>query len=101
MKRNELILVGLMSLLNFTHILDFMIMMPLGNILMPKWHLTTSQFSVIVSSYSLAAFVSSFAAIFFADKFDRKKLLLFAYFGFLLGTFGCAFAFDATSMILA
>ena len=101
MKRNELVLVGLLALLNFTHILDFMIMMPLGNILMPKWQLTTSQFAVIVSSYSLAAFVSSFAAIFFADKFDRKKLLLFAYFGFLIGTFGCAFANGHHSMVAA
>lgn len=90
-----------MALLNFTHILDFMIMMPLGNILMPRWHLTTSQFSVIVSSYSLAAFCSSFSAIFYADKFDRKKLLLFGYFGFLIGTFGCVFAFGANSMIIA
>ena len=90
-----------MALLNFTHILDFMIMMPLGNILMPKWNLNSSEFSVIVSSYSLAAFCSSFIAIFFADKFDRKKLLLFAYFGFLIGTFGCAFAFNANSMIFA
>lgn len=96
-----MILVGLLTLLNFTHILDFMIMMPLGNILMPKWHLTTSAFSVIVSSYSLSAFVSSFSAIFFADRFDRKKLLLFAYTGFLIGTFGCAFAFNAPTMILA
>lgn len=101
MKRNEIILVGLLALLNFTHILDFMIMMPLGNILMPKWDLTTSQFAVIVSSYSLAAFVSSFAAIFFADKFDRKKLLLWAYFGFLLGTLGCAFAAGHFTMVLA
>ena len=101
MKRNELILVALMALLNFTHILDFMIMMPLGNILMPKWNLTTSQFAIIVSSYSLAAFVSSFFAIFFADKFDRKKLLLFAYSGFLIGTLGCAFAFNAHTLIVA
>lgn len=101
MKRNEIILVSLLALLNFTHILDFMIMMPLGNILMPKWALTTSQFSVIVSSYSLAAFVSSFAAIFFADKFDRKKLLLWAYTGFLLGTFGCVFATGYYSMSIA
>jgi len=78
-----------------------MIMMPLGNILMPKWELTTSQFAVIVSSYSLAAFVSSFAAIFFADKFDRKKLLLWAYLGFLLGTFGCVFATGHYTMVLA
>lgn len=90
-----------MALLNFTHILDFMIMMPLGNILMPKWSLTTSQFAIIVSSYSLAAFVSSFCAIFFADKFDRKKVLLFGYSGFLIGTFACAFAFGTYSMIVA
>lgn len=90
-----------MALLNFTHILDFMILMPLGNILMPKWNLNSSQFSIIVSSYSLAAFVSSFAAIFFADKFDRKKLLLVAYFGFLAGTFGCAFATDGSTMVIA
>lgn len=101
LKRNEVILVALMALLNFTHILDFMIMMPLGNILMPKWNLTTSEFSIIVSSYSLAAFFSSFCAIFFADKFDRKKLLLFGYSGFLIGTFACAFAFGTYSMILA
>ncbi|MBL0101427.1 MAG: MFS transporter [Saprospiraceae bacterium] len=101
MKRNETILVSLLALLNFTHILDFMIMMPLGNILMPKWHLTTSQFAIIVSSYSLSAFVSSFAAIFFADKFDRKHLLLVAYFGFLLGTFGCVFASGLSTMVMA
>ena len=101
MKRNEIILVALLALLNFTHILDFMIMMPLGNILMPKWDLTTSQFAVIVSSYSLAAFVSSFGAIFFADKFDRKKLLLYAYCGFLLGTFGCVFASGHFTIVVA
>ena len=101
MKRNEYILVALMALLNFTHILDFMIMMPLGNILMPKWNLTTSQFAIIVSSYSLAAFVSSFFAIFFADKFDRKKLLLLAYSGFLIGTLGCALAINVQTLIVA
>jgi MFS transporter, DHA1 family, inner membrane transport protein len=101
LKRNEIVLVALMALLNFTHILDFMIMMPLGNILMPQWNLNSSEFSIIVSSYSLAAFVSSFAAIFFADKFDRKNVLLVAYFGFLAGTVGCAFATNGATMILA
>ncbi len=101
LKRNEIVLVLLMSLINFTHILDFMIMMPLGNILMPKWHLNSTEFSIIVSSYSLSAFVSSFAAIFFADKFDRKKVLLIAYLGFLLGTAGCIFTVNATTLIIA
>lgn len=100
MKRQETILVLLLALLNFTHILDFMIMMPLGNILMPKWQLSTSQFALIVSGYSLAAFCSSFVAIFFADKFDRKKLLLFAYFGFLTGTLGSLLATGHVSMTI-
>jgi MFS transporter, DHA1 family, inner membrane transport protein len=100
LKRNEIILVALMALINFTHILDFMIIMPLGNILMPLWNLTTSEFSIIVSSYSLAAFASSFFAIFFVDQFDRKKVLLFGYFGFLLGTIGCACAWGANSLIV-
>ncbi len=68
---------------------------------MPRWNLNTSSFAQIVSSYSIAAFVSSFAAIFFADKFDRKKLLLFGFFGFLIGTFGCALAYNYNSMMLA
>jgi MFS transporter, DHA1 family, inner membrane transport protein len=101
LKRNEIVLVVLLALLNFTHILDFMILMPLGNILMPKWSLDSSQFSIIVSSYSLAAFVSSFAAIFFADKFDRRNLLLVAYFGFLVGTACCALATNGTTMVVA
>lgn len=76
-------------------------MLPLGNILMIEWKLTTSQFSLIVSSYYLAVFMSSFAAIFFADKFDRKKLLLIGFFGFLGGTFFSAFTFNVNSLILA
>jgi MFS transporter, DHA1 family, inner membrane transport protein len=87
--------------MNFTHILDTMILMPLGNILMPKWDMDSSQYSKIVSAYSIAAFVSSFAAIFYADRFDRKKILLLAYLGFIAGTFGCALAIDYTTMIAA
>ena len=90
-----------MALLNFTIVLDLMVMMPLGNLLMPKWHLSTSEFAIIVSSYSLSAFVSSFIAIFFADNLDRKKLLLFAYLLFLIGTFACCFAIDKYTMIVA
>ena len=100
MTRKEKIVVGLLALLNFTHILDFMIMMPLGNIMMPFWDLSTSEFALLVSGYSIAAFFSSFAAIFFADRFDRKRLLLFAYLGFLLGTCGCSVTYGFTSMLV-
>jgi MFS transporter, DHA1 family, inner membrane transport protein len=95
----ERFIVILLALLNFTHILDFMIMMPLGNILMPKWNINSSQFTLVVSCYSFASFISSFASIFFADSFDRKKLLLFAYIGFLLGTLMCVFANNYHLMI--
>jgi MFS transporter, DHA1 family, inner membrane transport protein len=101
MKRNEIIIVSLLALVNFTHILDFMIMMPLGNILMPKWNLNTEQFANVVAGYPITAFVSSFCAIFFADKFDRKYLLLFAYGGFLIATFLCGQATGYHSMMLA
>jgi MFS transporter, DHA1 family, inner membrane transport protein len=101
MKRNEIIIVSLLALVNFTHILDFMIMMPLGNLLMPKWNLNTEQFANVVAGYPIMAFISSFCAIFFADKFDRKHLLMFAYGGFLVTTFLCGQASGYYSMMTA
>jgi MFS transporter, DHA1 family, inner membrane transport protein len=101
LKKNETILVALLAALNFTHILDFMIMMPLGNLLMPRWHINSSQFTLVVSCYSFASFISSFCAIFFADKFDRKNLLLLAYAGFLIGTLTCAVADSYHTMMAA
>ena len=101
MKKKELIVVSLLALVNFTYILDFMIMMPLGNILMPKWNLNTEQFANVVAAYPITAFFSSFAAIFFADKFDRKYLLLFVYGAFLIATFFCGQATGYHSMMIA
>lgn len=59
---------------------------------MPYFDISTQQFSMLVSSYSISAFVSGLAAAFFVDQFDRKKILIFGYTGFLIGTFFCAFA---------
>jgi MFS transporter, DHA1 family, inner membrane transport protein len=92
MTRNEKILLLLLASINFTHILDFMIIMPLGNYLMPDFHITTQQFSLIVASYSYAAFASGILAAFVIDNFDRKKTLLFGYTGFVVGTLLCALA---------
>ena len=79
----------LLAAINFTHILDFMIMMPLGNYLMPFFDITPRQFSFLVGAYPITAFFSGFAAAFFVDKHDRKKVLVFAYIGFLIGTLAC------------
>lgn len=92
MKRNEQIILFLLAGLNFTHILDFMIMMPLGNYLIDQFHISAMQFSVLVGAYSISAFFSGLAIAMFIDRFDRKRSLLLAYTGFLLGTLACGFA---------
>ena len=82
----------LLAGLNFTHLLDFMIMMPLSNYLIPYFKITAFQFSILVASYSISAFISGLIIAMVIDRFDRKKSLLFAYAGFLIGTIACGFA---------
>ena len=82
----------LLAGLNFTHLLDFMIMMPLSNYLIPYFKITAFQFSILVASYSISAFISGLIIAMFIDRLDRKRSLLFAYTGFLLGTIACGFA---------
>lgn len=101
MSRQEKVLLFLLAAINFTHILDFMIIMPLGNYLMPYFHISTTQFSLIVSAYSYAAFVSGIGAAFVIDRFDRKKSLLFGYIGFIVGTLLCGIAPDYKFLIAA
>jgi MFS transporter, DHA1 family, inner membrane transport protein len=98
--KERMILIILASL-NFTHILDFMIMMPLGNYLMPHFKISTQFFSWIVASYPVTACVSGLIAAFYVDQFDRKKVLLFAYIGFLIGTFCCGIAPDQYFLMAA
>ncbi|WP_036691610.1 MFS transporter [Pedobacter glucosidilyticus] len=90
MNSRERIILLLLAALNFTHILDFMIMMPLGNYLMPYFNISSQQFSMLVAAYTFSAGVSGFLAAFFVDKYDRKQVLLRAYAGFLIGTLFCA-----------
>jgi predicted MFS family arabinose efflux permease len=92
MNRNQKIILILLASINFTHILDFMIMMPLGNYLMPYFDITPQQFSMLVAAYTLSAGISGFIAAFFVDQYDRKKVLLFGYIGFLAGTIACGVA---------
>jgi MFS transporter, DHA1 family, inner membrane transport protein len=92
MSKNERLIIILLASINFTHILDFMIMMPLGNYLMPYFNITPRQFTFLVGAYTLTAAVSGFAAAFFVNQYDRKKVLLYAYAGFLIGTFACGFS---------
>jgi MFS transporter, DHA1 family, inner membrane transport protein len=101
MTKKERIILFLLAGLNFTHILDFMIMMPLGNYLMPYFNISAKQFSFLVSAYSISAAVSGFIAAFIVDHFDRKKILVWCYIGFLLGTVACGLAPTYTLLFLA
>jgi predicted MFS family arabinose efflux permease len=84
--------VVLLAFLQFTIVLDFMLLAPLGALVIPALKITTSQFGLIVSAYALSAGVSGLLAAGFADRFDRKKLLLFFYGGFVVGTLLCGLA---------
>jgi predicted MFS family arabinose efflux permease len=84
--------VALLAFLQFTVILDFMIISPLGAVLMPTLKISPAQFGVVVSSYAFSAGAAGLLTAGFADRFDRKKLLLFFYCGFILGTLLCGIA---------
>ncbi|HEX4151428.1 MAG TPA: MFS transporter [Steroidobacteraceae bacterium] len=84
--------VGVLAFLQFTIVLDFMLLAPLGALVIPQLRITTAQFGLIVSAYALSAGVSGLLTAGFADRFDRKKLLLFFYSGFLVGTLLCGLA---------
>jgi MFS transporter, DHA1 family, inner membrane transport protein len=101
MNRKERILLLLLASVNFTHILDFMIMMPLGNFLMPHFQISALYFSWIVAAYPVTAFFSGMVAAFFVDRYDRKKVLLFAYAGFIVGTITCGIAPTAGLLMAA
>ncbi|MEI8025326.1 MAG: MFS transporter [Pseudomonadota bacterium] len=96
--------IAILIFLQFTVVLDFMVLSPVGAILMPALHIDTSQFGLVVSSYAFAAAASGILAAGFTDKFDRKKILLFFYIGFTLSTLFCAlstsYAYLVTARIL-
>ncbi|MGB4776313.1 MAG: MFS transporter [Daejeonella sp.] len=94
-------IIVLMALLQFTIILDFMILSPLGDILMKSMNMSTKQFGSVVSAYAISAGISGFLAAGFADKYDRKKLLLFFYIGFIVGTLFCGLAYNYHTLFLA
>ena len=93
--------IGVLAFLQFTIILDFMIMSPLGAMMMPALSITPHQFGLAVSAYAFSAGVSGFLAAGFADRFDRKHMLLFFYCGFMLGTLLCALASTYPFLLMA
>ncbi|KPM47230.1 MFS transporter [Jiulongibacter sediminis] len=99
--RYQVFMIAILAFIQFTVILDFMVLSPLGAILIPEMNISTAQFGWVVSGYAFSAGVSGILAAGFADKFDRKKLLMFFYTGFLIGTAFCAMANSYWFLLMA
>ena len=97
----EKIILFILAAAQFTHIMDFMIIMPLGELLLGELAIDGQQFSLVVAAYTFSAGVSGFIGAFYLDRFDRKKTFLLFYIGFTLGTLACAFASGYNSLLLA
>lgn len=95
------VLLGLLAFIQFSHIVDFMILMPLGPELMRIFDISPSQFGLLVSGYNFSAGLMGLASAIFLDRFDRKRSLLFFYVGFCVGTLACAFAPNYESLLIA
>ncbi|MGB6308570.1 MAG: MFS transporter [Steroidobacteraceae bacterium] len=93
--------VAVLAFLQFTIVLDFMVLSPLGALVIPTLKITPAQFGLIVSAYAFSAGVSGILTAGFADRFDRKKLLLLFYCGFLAGTLLCGLASSYHLLLLA
>lgn len=93
--------IAILAFLQFTIILDFMIMAPLGALMMPALKITASQFGIVVSVYAFSAGAAGLLAAGFADRYDRKKLLLFFYSGFVVGTLLCGLAPNYHFLVVA
>jgi len=95
------LVVFILAITQFTVILDFMVMSPLGDLLVKSLDIKTSEFGIVVSAYAFSAGISGFLTAGFADKYDRKKLLLFFYSGFIIGTLLCGIANSYQTLVTA
>jgi predicted MFS family arabinose efflux permease len=76
-------------------------MSPLGAVIMPALAIGPKQFGLVVSAYAFSAGASGLFTAGFADRFDRKKILLFFYTGFIVGTLWCGLAQSYESLLMA
>lgn len=99
--KKERLLLFTLAGIQFTHILDFVIVMPLGPALMRYFSIDPVEFGWIVSSYTFSAGFFGILSAFLVDKFDRKAVLNTSYLGFILGTIYCAIADTYFTLVLA
>jgi len=99
--RRERAVLFTLAAVQFTNIVDFMVVMPLGPQLMRRLHITPGQFGLIVASYTVSAGVAGLFAASWADRFGRKAAFLVLYAGFLAGTLCCGLAPGFATLLAA
>lgn len=99
--KKERLYVIILSAIQIAHILDFVIMMPLGPRFMRVFDITATEFSSLVSAYTFSAGIVGFFGALYADHFDRKSFLMFNFTGFIVGTFMCAIAPNFAALLTA
>lgn len=99
--QKERAIIFVLAALQFLHILDFVIMMPLGPVFMESFKIGSAEFGLLVSAYTFSAGIFGFIGAFFLDRFDRKHALLTVYLGFAIGTLLCALAPTYQTFLIA
>lgn len=100
-RKRERWYVTILAAIQVIHILDFVIMMPLGPHFMRVFDISPSEFSILVSSYTFSAGIAGLFGALFADQYERKSFLLFNFSGFILGTFICGLSSDFLTLLIA
>lgn len=90
--KKERLFILILATVQFVHMVDFVVMMPLGPVLMEVFSISPAQFGALVSSYNFSAGIAGFIFGTIADRFERKKLLLLSMIGFFVGTIICGLA---------
>ena len=101
LQKNERLFLLVLAGIQFTHILDFMIMMPLGPQLIRVMQIDTHEFGLLLSSYTFTAAASGLLAATYVDRFDRRKLMLALYVLFIVATLFCGLAPGFLSLLAA
>ncbi|QHI98385.1 MFS transporter [Xylophilus rhododendri] len=97
----ERALLWLLALTQFTIIVDFMVMMPMGPQIMQAFTVGPAAFAAAVSAYSWCAGISGLLAATYIDRFDRRRLLLVVYALFALSNLICALATNYHALLLS
>jgi len=99
--RNERAMLFILAGIQFCHVLDFMIMMPLGPFLISALDISTHEFALLVASYSFSAAVAGLLMAPVVDRFERKRFLLAIFLAFAIATLLCALSPGFLTLLIA